>query len=215
MREAISKTGHLGFTLTSRRSKRHPPSKMSDLDFADDIALTFDTTQEAQNLLFGVEVEAANVGLHLNAAKTEMITYNLQVMVDISSLKGELIKNVNDFKYLGSWIDSTLKDINIRKAQAWVARNKLQKIWKSNLSRNLKIRLFVSTVESVLLYGRESWAINKTTTKLIDGTYTRLLRTALDVSWRTMLSSLRFSSQSHQENKREKNKSDWSLQATR
>ena len=93
---------------------------MSDLDFADDIALTLDTTQEAQNLLFGVEVEAANVGLHLNAAKTEMITYNLQVMVDISSLKGELIKNVNDFKYLGSWIDSTLKDINVRKAQAWL-----------------------------------------------------------------------------------------------
>lgn len=184
MYAATSKTGHLGFTLTSRRSKRHPPIKISDLDFADDIALTLDTLQEAQNLLSGVEIEATKVGLHLNAAKTEMIIYNQQDIVGVSSLNGDPIKHVNDFKYLGSWIDSTTKDINVRKAQAWVACNKLQDIWKSNLSRNLKIRLFVSTVESVLLYGCESWAMNKTTTKLIDGTYTRLLRSALNVSWR-------------------------------
>ena len=98
-------------------------------------------------------------------------------------MNGEEIKCVNDFKYLGSWIDSTLKDINVRKAQAWVACNKLTKIWKSNLKRDMKVRLFVSTVESVLLYGCESWTINKTTEKLIDGAYTRLLRSALNISW--------------------------------
>ncbi|XP_066915535.1 uncharacterized protein [Clytia hemisphaerica] len=105
MREATSKTRHLGFTLTSRRSKRHPPIKISDLDFADDIALTLDTLQEAQNLLSGVE--ATKVGLHLNAAKTEMIIYNQQDIVGVSSLNGDPIKHVNDFKYLGSWIYST------------------------------------------------------------------------------------------------------------
>ena len=47
----------------------------------------------------------------------------------------------------------------------------------------MKVRLFVSTVESVLLYGCESWTINKTTKKLIDGAYTRLLRSALNISW--------------------------------
>jgi len=82
-------------------------------------------------------------------------------------MNGEKIKCVDDFKYLGSWIDNTLKDV--RKAQAWVACNKLSKIWKSNFNRHLKVRLFVLTVESVPLYGCESWAINKTTTKLIDG----------------------------------------------
>ena len=34
---------------------------MNDLDFADDIALTLDIMQEAQNLLFGVDIEAVNV----------------------------------------------------------------------------------------------------------------------------------------------------------
>jgi len=57
-------------------------------------------------------------------------------------------------------------------------------IWKSNLSRELKIRLFTGIVESVLLYGCETWSINKTVEKKIDGVYTRLLRTALNISWR-------------------------------
>ena len=70
-----------------------------------------------------VEHAAADVGLHLNAAKTEDIVYNQQVEV-INSMNGEEIKCVNDFKYLGSWIDSTLKNINVRKAQAWVGCNK-------------------------------------------------------------------------------------------
>ena len=115
MREATSKTGHLWFTLISRRSQRHPPIKMSDLDFADDITLTLDTLQEAQNLLSSVEIEAANVGLHLNATKPEMITYNQQGIADVGSLNGELIKNVNDFKVSRPLIDSTIKDINVRK----------------------------------------------------------------------------------------------------
>jgi len=41
--------------MSRRRSTRHPTVKVSDLDFADDIALTLDTTQEAQNLLSGCE----------------------------------------------------------------------------------------------------------------------------------------------------------------
>ena len=137
-----------------------------------------------------MEIAAGNVGLHLNAKKTEMITYN-QPIAEIKSLSNEKIKNVEDFKYLGSWIDNTQKDIKVRIAQAWIACNKLTKIWKSNLNRNLKERLFVTTVESVLLYGCESWALNKTSTKQIDGAYTRLLRHALNVSWRDRITNLR------------------------
>ena len=188
MREATLKTTNPGFTLLRGRSKRHPPIKMSDLDFADDIALTLDTIQEAQTLLSKVEAEATNVRLHLNAGKTEMIVYN-QSIKKVNSMNGEKIKEVDDFKYLGSWIDNSLKDINVRKAQAWVACNKLGKIWKSNLNRKLKIRLFMATVESVLLYRCESWAINKTITKVIDGAYTRLLRSALNISWRDHISN--------------------------
>ena len=51
---------------------------LSDLDFADDIALLSDNIIEAhQELLSRVESECEKVGLHLNAKKTEYMVYNI------------------------------------------------------------------------------------------------------------------------------------------
>ena len=58
------------------------------------------------------------------------------------------------------------------------------KIWKSKLRKDLKIRLFQATVESILLYGSETWTITKALEKKIDGCYTRMLRMALDIDWK-------------------------------
>ena len=66
-------------------------------------------------------------------------------------LGGNKLKQVDNFKYLGSWIQSSEKDMNIRIGQAWSALNKMMKVWKSNLKNHLKIGFFRVTVESVLL----------------------------------------------------------------
>ena len=58
------------------------------------------------------------------------------------------------------------------------------RVWKSNISRSLKIRLFRVTVESVLLYGSETWCMTQWMKKRLDGAYTRLLRKVLNISWR-------------------------------
>ena len=47
------------------------------------------------------------------------------------------------------------------------------------MSKDLKIRFFIATIESILLYGCESWALSKAQEKSLDGTYTRMLRKAL------------------------------------
>ena len=65
-----------------------------------------------------------------------------------------------------------------------MACNKLGKIWKFSPCRELKVRIFLTTVESVSLYGSETWTLTKRTEKKIDGAYTRMLRIALNVSWR-------------------------------
>ena len=96
---------------------------------------------------------------------------------------GSQLEKVQDFKYLGSWIDSTEKDIKIRKAEAWRALNKLNKIWKSNLSRGIKISLLSSAVESVLLYGSDTWTLTEKLSSQLDGCYTRMLRTAVNIHW--------------------------------
>ena len=79
---------------------------------------------------------------------------------DLQSRTGEAIENVADFIYLGSWIDGTERDIKVRKAKAWAALHRLQNIWKSKLSKSLKVRLFIAACESVLLYGSETWTLH-------------------------------------------------------
>ena len=84
-------------------------------------------------------------------------------------------------KYLGCYLLST-HDFKVRKAKAWAAYHQMNKIWNSDMKRILKIRLFQATVESILLYGSESWVtIPATLSKQIDGCYTDMLRMALNI----------------------------------
>ena len=69
-------------------------------------------------------------------------------------------------------MENTGKDFKVRKALAWSACHKLRKIWTSTLSKRITIRLFIATVESVLLYGAETWTITQTIKKQLDGCYT-------------------------------------------
>ena len=79
---------------------------------------------------------------------------------------------------------SSEQDIKVRKALAWDACHKLNRVWSSPLKSNIKVRLFLATVESVLLYGSNTWTLTKKFEQQLDGTYTRMLRKALNVSWR-------------------------------
>ena len=78
------------------------------------------------------------MGLHVNYKKTEYMLYN-QPVGDLVTLGGNKLKQLDNFKYLGSWIQSSEKDMNIRIGQAWSALNKMMKLWKSNLKNHLKI----------------------------------------------------------------------------
>ena len=112
-------TNKPGFTLNQKRSRRNPAVKISDLDFADDIALILDQIDEAQNTLVNIENAAAKMGLHLNADKTESMMFN-QEHKELKTRNNETIKVVKDFKYLGAWVDDSVKDIKTRRAQAWI-----------------------------------------------------------------------------------------------
>ena len=74
--------------------------------------------------------------------------------------------------------------MNIRIGQAWSALNKVMKVWRSNLKNHLKVGFFRATVESVLLYGAECWTMTGKMRNRLDGTYTRMLRAVLGVSWK-------------------------------
>ena len=182
LRDATSEST-IGLTLTERQSRRHPEVNITDADFADDLALMSNTLEQAQLLLLRLEIAAETVGLHVNFKKTEYMRFN-QEEGEVVTLDGNKLKEVVDFKYLGALIQSSEKDINSRIGQAWQALNKMEKIWRSNMNKRLKINFFRATVESVLLYGAESWTLTGRMSDRLDGTYTKMLRAILGVSWK-------------------------------
>ena len=185
LRSAIEgKEEELGFHLTKRRSRRIGPEMVTDFDFADDIALISEEVHQAQELLQRVQTSVAKVGLKINTKKTKFMSTNQTGFVKLHTTDGTNLDEVQDFKYLGSWMESTAKDVKQRKAAAWRACNKLNKLWKSSLSREFKLQLFAATVETVLLYGSEAWTVTPKIAKELDGCYTRMLRVVQNVSWK-------------------------------
>ena len=183
IRTAIKDADHVGLTINDRQSSRHPAAYLTDTDFADEIALLSNTIEDAQKLLTLVVDTARQIGLNINEEKTEYMTYNIQENNHLTA-NGKVIKEVQDFKYLGSWIDDSHKDLKIRKALAWSAARKMNNIWKSHLQQQFKISLFRATVESILLYESETWTTTNKMNTEIDGTYTKLLRYILNINWK-------------------------------
>ena len=79
MRQATQgKEEELGFRLRRRQSRRIPAICLTDLGFADDIALLSDEIKQARQLLRNVETECGKVGLGLNAKKTKVMYFNVE-----------------------------------------------------------------------------------------------------------------------------------------
>ena len=182
MRQATEDGQNLGFTLDRSRSRRHPAKVICDTDFADDLALLSNSLEQAQELLTRLENAAKQIGLHINNSKTEYMLFN-QDEGDLKTLDGDVLNQVEDFQYLGAWLNTCSKDINIRIGRAWTALLKLNTIWKSNLQEDLKVQFFRATVETVLLYGSSSWTLTKALSQKIDGAYTKMLRVVKNVTW--------------------------------
>ena len=138
-------------------SPRYPAIYLTDTDFADDIALVSQYLEYAQDLLQSLEQASNGVGLYLNETKTEcMNRCNTNNSQPVRTLKGTPLKQAEDYKYLEAYISSSEKDFATRNGMAWSACNDMHKIWSSQLSKNLKLKLFRATIEPILLYSSET-----------------------------------------------------------
>ena len=158
LRTSIDKIRENGFELTKKRSRRYPAKTITDADYADDIALLANTPNQAETLLHSLERAAADIGLHVNAHKTEYMCYNQTG--DISTLDGTSLKLVDKFTYLGSSVSLTEKD-DTRLTKAWIAIDRLSIKWKSDLTDKMKRSFFQAAVASILLYGCTTWTLTK------------------------------------------------------
>jgi len=79
-------------------------------------------------------------------------------------------------------MQSTEKDFNIRKGQAWIAFRQLSQIWKSKTtSRHLKISIFKAACLSILMYGSETWVLEAKLKKKLGSFATNCYRQILNI----------------------------------
>ena len=84
--------------------------------------------------------DAHDIGLHVNEGKTKYMRYNLP-QGDIRSMNGTALDEVDNFLYLGAWVDDTEKDIEVRIAKGWGVLNRMEKIWKSKIKTGTKSKI--------------------------------------------------------------------------
>lgn len=71
-----------------------PLVHLTDLDYADDLAIIADKVQNAEDFLHALEEVAACVGLHYNETKTEFISTTPNTSV--STFSGKILKHIKD-----------------------------------------------------------------------------------------------------------------------
>ena len=155
LRTSIDKIKENSFELTKKRNRRYPAKTITDADYADDIALLANAPAQAETLLHSLEQATTDIGLHVNAHKTEYLCFNYTG--DISTLGGSSLKLVNKFTYQGSSISSTEKDIDTWLTKAWTDTYRLSIMWKSDLTDKMKHSFFQAAIVSIRLYGCTIW----------------------------------------------------------
>jgi hypothetical protein len=171
-----------GFITHLRRSNRHPAIRLNDLDFADDIALLSSSCTLAEQQVKCTSDNANEVGLEIHIDKTRVMILNGQQQQQTITLNGQPIGIEDDFKYLGSHMQSSRKDFTTRRGQAWGAFRKLKTIWASATTPlSLKLRIFTAACLAVLCYGSEAWILDKKTQDDLDVFATNCYRSMLGV----------------------------------
>ncbi|WP_353803945.1 hypothetical protein [Acinetobacter baumannii] len=129
--------------------------------------------------------EAAKTGLEINTEKTETMSLHTDQQSPIE-IRGKELKEVDTFVYFGSTVTATGGSDEDAKSRVGKARhviNTLRPIWRSTaLTTTSKLRIFNSTVKTVLLYGSETWRVTRRLTPRLQVFTTSCLRHILKVS---------------------------------
>ena len=71
------------------------------------------------------------------------------------------------------------KDVNTRITMARTRFGKLHHLWKDK-HLNLRLRLYKSSVCSIMTYGSEAWALNESTIKKLNGANAQMVNIISD-----------------------------------
>ena len=177
--------------------------RLEELAFADNICLMAQSQSQMQRKLDRLERYARAVGLKINIAKTENMRINANNYRMIRC-DDQPLREVDNFTYLGSKVTCSggrEEDIQQRIQKSKVAFNSLAAIWKSRKYRTeTKLRIFNSNVKSVLLYGAETWVINKKAGQKLESFIYSSHKKIHRIFWPQRISKVELQSRSNQRN---------------
>ena len=135
--------------------------------FADDTALVADSEEKLQKLVdeFGRVCERRKLKVNVNKSKVMRCTGREDLRRLNVSLNGEVLEEVNQFKYLGAQIGrkgGVEEDVCWRVGEARKAAGTLKKLWKNGgLGMGGKKMLYEGIVVPTALYGAETWGLRE------------------------------------------------------
>ena len=134
---------------------------INNLRYANEITLMAESEEELKSLFMKVKEESEKVGSKLNIQKTKIMTSG---PITSWQIDGETVETVTDF-FLGSKIaedGDCSHEIKRRLLLGRKAMPNIDSILKSrDITLLIRVHLFKAMVFPVVMYGCESWTINK------------------------------------------------------
>jgi len=136
-------------------------TRLTDLDFADDLSLLAQSRATLQKMTTNLEIEAKKVGLRISAEKTKVMQICRGQVTDPITVGGQNIDDVDRFTYLGSVLTydgDAEADVNCRVGKAASVFQRMRPIWTSStISSSTKTGLYNAIVVSIVTYACETW----------------------------------------------------------
>ena len=157
---------------------------INNLRYADDTTLMAQSEEELKRLLMKVKEESEKVGLKLNIQKTKIMASG---PITSRQIDGETVETVSDFIWGGSKITADGDCSHEIKRCLLLGRKvmaNLNSIFKSrDITLSTKLHLVKAMLFPVVMYGCESWTIQKTECQRIDAFELWCWRRLLRVPW--------------------------------
>ncbi|KAK3552864.1 hypothetical protein QTP86_024271 [Hemibagrus guttatus] len=154
--------------------------------FADDIVICSESREQVEENLERWRLALERRGMKVSRSKTEYMCVNEREGSGTVRLQGEEVKKVQEFKYLGSTVQSNGecgKEVKKRVQAGWNGwRKVLGVLCDQKISARIKGKVYRTVVRPAMLYGLETVSLRKRQESELEVAELKMLRFSLGVT---------------------------------